>query len=562
MFHLSISVTDFNNEKSRAQRIRKTSASSYLRISTTITIFTNEAKHEEKKSQSPRLRSKSACTQSKTILEKAKPHLQFSAAKEIDRFDSCKLAWPKMEDERPRYTVDEALASVGFGKFQFLVLAYSGFGWVSEAMEMMLLSFVGPAVQSQWNLSSTQESLITSSVFAGMLIGAYSKGFLITATVTSAAGLLSAFAPNYASLIFLRALVGMGLGGGPVLLSWFIEFVPAPKRGTWMVIFQAFWTIGTIFEASLAWIIMPSLGWRWLLALSAIPTSFLLVFYGKTPESPRYLCMKGRTKDAVEVLEKIARMNRTKLPIGVLVSDHQVEEERDLSLESEDAMLLSSKKSEDVSNRTSDSNARRVPSVFLLLSPQLLKSTLLLWVVFFGNAFSYYGLVLLTSELSTGHSQCLATALNTTVKSEGVNYRDVFINSFAEIPGLLLAAAMVDRVGRKLSMSSMFFLCFAFLFPLAFSQPENLTTSLLFGARVCITTTFTVVYVYAPEIYPTSVRTTGLGVASSMGRIGGMICPLVAEAPDAPDGDEVDISGLACLKIACPASPGAFGSRH
>ncbi|KAL9256231.1 Organic cation/carnitine transporter 7-like protein, partial [Drosera capensis] len=415
-----------------------------------------------------------------------------------------------MEDERPRYTVDEALASVGFRKFQFLVLAYSGFGWVSEAMEMMLLSFVGPAVQSQWNLSSTQESLITSAVFAGMLIGAYLWGvvsdkygrrvFFITATVTSTAGVLSAFAPNYASLIFLRALVGMGLGGGLVLLSWFIEFVPAPKRGTWMVIFQAFWTIGTIFEASLAWIIMPSLGWRWLLALSAIPTSFLLVFYGKTPESPRYLCMKGRTKDAIEVLKKIARMNQTKLPVGVLVSGRQVEEEKGLSLESEDAMLLSSKKSEDVSNRTSDSDARRVPSVFLLLSPQLLKSTLLLWVVFFGNAFSYYGLVLLTSGLSSGHSQCLATALNTTVKSEDVNYRDIFITSFAEIPGLLLAAAMVDRVGRKLSMSSMFFLCFAFLFPLVFSQPENLTTSLLFGARVCIKTTFTVVYVYAPEV--------------------------------------------------------------
>ncbi|GAB2293101.1 Organic cation/carnitine transporter 7 [Dionaea muscipula] len=87
---------------------------------------------------------------------------------------------------------------------------------------------------------------------------------------------------------------------------------------------------------------------------------------------------------------------------------------------------------------------------------------------------------------------------------------------------------MVDRVGRKLSMSSMFFLCLFFLFPLAFSPPESLTTPLLFGARVCITTTFTVVYVYAPEIYPTSVRTTGLGVASSAGRIGGMICPLVA----------------------------------
>ncbi|KAL2943162.1 Organic cation/carnitine transporter 7 [Bienertia sinuspersici] len=76
------------------------------------------------------------------------------------------------------YTVDDALVKMGFGRLQYLVLAYAGMGWVAEAMEMMILSFVGPALKSAWHLSSAQESLITTVVFAGMLVGAYSWGMV------------------------------------------------------------------------------------------------------------------------------------------------------------------------------------------------------------------------------------------------------------------------------------------------------------------------------------------------------------------------------------------------
>uniref|UniRef100_A0A2P2MZ64 Major facilitator superfamily (MFS) profile domain-containing protein n=1 Tax=Rhizophora mucronata TaxID=61149 RepID=A0A2P2MZ64_RHIMU len=66
------------------------------------------------------------------------------------------------------------------------------------------------------------------------------------------------------------------------------------------------------------------------------------------------------------------------------------------------------------------------------------------------------------------------------------------------------------------------------MLPLVVHQSAALTTALLFGARCCITGTFTIIYIYAPEIYPTSVRATGVGIGSAMGRIGGMVCPLVA----------------------------------
>ncbi|XP_026458166.1 organic cation/carnitine transporter 7-like [Papaver somniferum] len=449
--------------------------------------------------------------------------------------------------EGASYTVDDALTKMGFGTFQALVLAYAGMGQAAEAMEMMLLSFVGPAVQAEWGLSSRQESMITSVVFAGMLVGAYTwgivsdnhgrrKGFLITAICTFSAGFLSALAPNYISLIFLRCLVGVGLGGGPVLSSWFLEFIPAANRGTWMVIFSTFWTLGTVLEASLAWLVMPTLGWRWLLGMSSFPTLFLLIFYKFTPESPRYFCTKGRIDEALSILEKISRLNGAELPSGKLVSDHMYELELDeKSNPSEDTLLLSPTKRNDSpiaspKNKVSSETQGGLSSLLLLLSPELVRSTLLLWIVFFGNAFSYYGLVLLTSELSTQNSQCDPTSLHSGNSPTTNNnlYLDVLITSFAEFPGLLLAAAIVDRIGRKLSMSTMFFICCIFLFPLMFHQPENLTTALLFGARICITGTFTVVYIYAPEIYPTSIRTTGVGVASSVGRIGGIICPMVA----------------------------------
>ncbi|KAF5201817.1 organic cation/carnitine transporter [Thalictrum thalictroides] len=427
---------------------------------------------------------------------------------------------------------------MGFGRFQYLVLGYAGMGWISEAMEMMLLSFVGPAVRDQWGLSSHAESLITSIVFAGMLIGAYSwgivsdkhgrrNGFLITAMVTSLAGFLSSFAPNYVTLIILRCLVGLGLGGSPVLSSWFLEFIPAPDRGTWMVVFSAFWTVGTILEASLAWIVMPTLGWRWLLALSALPSFILLLFFSFAPESPRYLCLNGRTTEALAILKTIARLNRVELRSGKLVSDHKLDlNENSKPTEDIDSVSTDSKGNEAKVPKNMDSKAKSASSISMLLSKNLIRSTLLLWLVFFGIQFSYYGLVLLTTELTSGNSSCGGSHSK---KSEVTNpYRDVFIASFAEFPGILLSGLIVDRLGWKLSMSFLFFICCFFLPPLVKHQSEIMKTALLFGARICITGTFTIVFIYAPEIYPTSIRTTGVGIASAMGRIGGMVCPLVA----------------------------------
>ncbi|KAJ8759600.1 hypothetical protein K2173_008780 [Erythroxylum novogranatense] len=442
-----------------------------------------------------------------------------------------------MADIGPRYNVDDALLVLGFGKFQWLVLLYAGMGWISEAMEMMLLSCVGPSVKSQWNLTADQESFITTVVFAGMLIGAYSwglvsdrfgrrRGFLVTAIVTSASGFMSAVAPNYVTLLICRFVVGLGLGGGPVLFAWFLEFVPAPHRGFWMVVFQALWSIGTVVEVALAWIVIPRLGWRWLLGLSAVPSLFLLIFYGITPESLRYLCLKGKEDDAHRILEKIAKLNGKEVPRGVLVTTNA--EVQGKSLLPETAPLLLSEEDENVTcSQEKESITGPINSLLLLLSPELIRSTLLMWIVFFGNLFSYYGLVLLSTELSSGSNECSQTEM-LSQSSGGVNYADVFITSLAEFPAYILSSVTVDILGRKLSMVAFSVVSSIFLLPLVVHRSTRLTTALLFGGRASVTASFTIVYLYAPEIYPTSVRSTGVGIASSIGRVGGAVCPLVA----------------------------------
>ncbi|CAN6199507.1 unnamed protein product [Urochloa humidicola] len=381
------------------------------------------------------------------------------------------------------YTTDEALSRLGFGRFQALLLGFLGTGWVAEAMEVMLLSFVGPSVKEEWGVSGGAEGLITSVVFAGMLMGAcvggigsdkYGRraGFLFTAIVSGVPGFLCAFSPNYATLLALRFVVGLGLGGSHVLPTWFLEFVPAENRGSWIAAFTCFWTLGTILEALLAWAIMPILGWRWLLALSSTPCFILLIFSSIIPESPRYLCSRV-----------------------LLLTEERLDEDT-----------------------STKSNGKNTFQAFW--SRDLIRSTLLLWLVHFANYFAYYGLVYLISELSSRRSQPKDSSL----------YINVLVTSFAEFPGLLLAAILIDRIGRRVTLGGMILLCCAFLAPLATQLREDLSIILLFCARTCVMGAFAVLHVYSPEIYPTSCRNTGVGFANVIGRIGTIVAPLATTA--------------------------------
>ncbi|KAL6656803.1 hypothetical protein ACP70R_004583 [Stipagrostis hirtigluma subsp. patula] len=437
------------------------------------------------------------------------------------------------------YTTDEALSRVGFGRFQALVLGLLGTGWVAEAMEIMLLSFVGPAVEAEFGVSGGEGGLVTSVAFAGMLLGGWfgglgsdrygrRAGFLFTALTSGIPGFLCTFSPNYSFLLFLRFLVGLGLGSSHVLATWFLEFVPAENRGSWIAAFASFWTLGTILEALLAWAVMPILGWRWLFALSSLPYFILFTFSGLIPESPRYLCIRGKTNEAMLVLERIARMNNRSLPPGTVTSDPKRSVDGNLDAGVTTLRLMpedSLGNNNEISSKSNGFNEFRA-----LLSRDLIRSTLLLWFFNLTSYFAYYGMVVLTSELSNSSRSCASVGAHLMQPKDSSIYINVVLTSSAEFPGLLLAALLVDRVGRKVSMGGMILLCCAFLAPLAVQIGEGVAITLLFCARACIMGSFAVLHAYSPEVYPTFLRNTGVGASSCVNRVGSMVAPLLITA--------------------------------
>lgn len=180
---------------------------------------------------------------------------------------------------------------------------------------------------------------------------------------------------------------------------------------------------------------MPSLGWRWLLGLSSAPLALLLLLYPLLPESPRFHMVKNRPTDARRTLDRMAKLNRKSLPNGQLVANKRRPAKEgivDVDHNAEEGVRKEDLRQEE--------KAGPFAVLGTLVSPPYLRSTALLWSVFFANAFTYYGLVLLTSELTGGAGRCGEGAQVVQASTAGGDtfYRDIFITSFAGTSWILL----------------------------------------------------------------------------------------------------------------------------
>ncbi|XP_065201396.1 synaptic vesicle 2-related protein isoform X1 [Planococcus citri] len=416
------------------------------------------------------------------------------------------------------FTVSQAVNAFGFGKFQAKLSLFTGLCWMADSMEMTILSILSLALHCDWHISRYQQALATTVVFLGMMLSSTFWGFLsdrfgrkqalsLCAVLLFYYGLLSSIAPNYLWVLLLRGLVGFAIGCVPQSVTLYAEFLPSKQRAKCVVLLDCFWAFGACLEVLLALVIMPTLGWRWLLAASTAPLFAFACICPWLPESARYHVASGQPDKALETLKKVAAENGKPMLLGRLVVDDTVVTERGCIKD--------------------------------LLIPQLRVTSILLWFIWTGCAFCYYGVVLMTTELFEASETCsknqgIFKAVDTCSadcrKLNTQDYMDLLWTTLAEFPGIFATILVIEKFGRKKTMALQFVI-FAACVCLLFICTKNriFLTLVLFIARGIIAGVFQAAYVYTPEVYPTQLRAIGVGACSTMARLGAMITPYIAQ---------------------------------
>lgn len=481
------------------------------------------------------------------------------------------------------YTVDDAIEKIGFGTFQILIFFLCGFLWLADAMELMILSILSPAVKCQWELSSVEEAIITSVVFLGALIGSMFWGFfgdtfgrkkalIGTNVIVLVCGVLSALKltpnddriPGYPWLLLCRFGVGFGASGITQVSTYYIEFLPCRTRAVCTVLVSGWWAIGTMFGAGLAVGVMgyDNLGWHWYLGLSATPMALVLLAVPFIPESARFYMAKGKKEQAAKVLKMVAWLNRRSLPQGSICSAEEKSKRKATKSGSEEKTnYIITGESNDFENEKDplldDSTGRvsaneikrqsvlnilalRIKSVVehfpLLFVNGMWKVTCILSILWFGSAWLYYGTVLLTTTIFQYNPHC---GINNTINySNGTceenqldtdDYLKIMWTAGAELPGMLVTVLIIEIFGRKLTMVFDYTIALVGFCLLFLCTNEALLTFFLSLIRAFTIGVFQTMYVYTPEVYPTKVRGVGFGVLYAVARLGAISTPYVAQ---------------------------------
>jgi len=398
-------------------------------------------------------------------------------------------------------SVTDLLNEAPTSKFHRRTVIISGVGFFTDAYDLFVIATAAALVAVQWHLSSLQTSWVTGAAILGAFVGAFTFGriadvigrkkvYVTVAVIMIFGALASAFAPGFLWLVAARLVLGLGIGGDyPVSAVLMSEYSNRKDRGRLVGLVFSMQALGLIVGPLVALVLLESglsgnLTWRLLLGLGALPAAGVVYLRSKMPESPRYLAqVKGETDRAAQELSNFSE--------GVV----------------------------------SGSNSASVASKRMRLGEFLTNPRMLLLVL--GTAGSWF----LFDYAYYGNTLSLPAILKdvnpaATIETKLAWSLGMFV-LFA-VPGYALAVMRMDRIGHKrLQLIGFSVMAVAYLVLGAvpfLTQHVGPFLAILglsyffieFGPN---TTTF----VLPSEVFPVSVRTTGHGLAASIGKLGAFV---------------------------------------
>jgi len=392
-------------------------------------------------------------------------------------------------------TVEQGIRIAGVGRFQYRLFLIFGLVWMADAMQVLSIGFSAPSIAKTFGVTVPQALETGTLFFVGMLVGAFVFGrladrigrrpvLMMAVVIDACFGVASAFAPDLTWLLALRFLTGIGVGGTlPVDYTMMAEFLPSERRGRWLVLLESFWAVGTIFLAVLALVALRwgDDAWRVIFFVTGIPALVGVVLRLSIPESPMYLNRSGNAEGARAVLERIARVNGTAAAIPALHPETPVK--------------------------------RSLAALFI---GALRRRSLALFVAWALISIAYYGVfVYLPVRLS----------------AEGFGFMRgqefLILLALVQLPGFALSAYGVERWGRKPTLVG--FLLLSAVGCLCYSLGS--ATAVVVGSTLLMSFallgTWGALYAFTPEVYPTELRASGMGMAGAVARFGGLFAPLI-----------------------------------
>lgn len=393
--------------------------------------------------------------------------------------------------------VNDVIDNATFNKFHWKVLFWCTLIIIFDGYDLVIYGVVLPILMDQWNLNPYVAGLLGSSALFGMMFGAMGFGMLsdrlgrkkvIIACVVlfSVTTVINGFATTPWQFGILRFIAGLGIGGVmPNVVSLMSEYSPAKSRSTLVALMFSGYAVGGMMSAGLGIWIVPNYGWEIMFYLAVVPMLMLPFMLKFLPESVAFLMAQKREGEARDILTQVAPLKH---------------------INEQDVLTVPP---------TTDSKA----PVLELFRDGRAMSTLMFWVAFFCCLLMVYALGSWLPKLMSNAGYALSSSL-----------MFLMVLNVGAIIGAVGGGWLADRLSLRSVLVSFFILGSGSLVLLGYESPMWFLYTLVGIAGATTIGSQILLYAYVAQYYPTSIRSTGLGWASGIGRNGAIVGPLLGGA--------------------------------